>query len=82
MHTCWHLHVPSTSLLDTTCVECALYSVLHTLYCSPDAEFRFLVESNNPCEGGQPFVGFMTVTANSSDCERDWVETGGYDVEV
>ncbi|PRW33026.1 TNA1 High affinity nicotinic acid plasma membrane permease [Chlorella sorokiniana] len=48
----------------------------------PDAQFRFLVESNNPCEGGQPFVGFMSTTTNSSDCERSWVETGGYDVEV
>lgn len=53
------------------------------MVCRPDAEYSFLVESNNPCEGGQPFVGFMTIVTNASDCgAKDWVETGGYEVEV
>ena len=53
------------------------------MVCRPDAEYSFLVESNNPCEEGQPFVGFMTIVTNASDCgAKDWVETGGFDVEV
>ena len=55
---------------------------MHTTPLSSNEDYRFLVESNNPCEENQPFVGAMTITTNSSDCEKGWLETGGFVVEV
>ena len=57
-------------------------STSNPLPSSSNEDYRFLVESNNPCKQNQPFLGYMTITTNSSSCEKDWLETGGFDVSV
>ena len=60
---------------------CLCFGEIHSCF-SSNEDYRFFVESNNPCEESQPFVGFMDINTNSSDCEKSWLETGGFDVEV